>query len=558
MTPSLDPVCLRVVPLGGLGEIGLNCLALEQQDGILVIDCGIMFPQDDLGVDVIRPDFGWLLQRAQRIAGVFVTHGHEDHIGALPYLLSELSVPVWGPPHALALVRRRLAENGLVPDQVRLRPAALGQPHQVGPFTVQPVRVAHSLVDATALRIETRAGQLLHTGDFNFDPDPPDGEGTDEAQLRAIGDAGVALMLSDSTNIDVPAREGTERSVGATLDRLIAQSPRRVFVAMFASNVHRLHMLGDIAQRRGRKVCLLGRSMNTQVEVARELGRLSWPSELLVTPEQARSLSRERLLVLAGGSQAERNSALVRLAADSHNQLVIKEGDTVIFSSRIIPGNERLVLALVGALLRKGVRLHTRVTDPQVHASGHASWQEQRHMLELVRPRAFMPIHGTLHHLLRHAELAREWGVRDVVVVENGTTALLDGQGLKRDSCVRHGRVAIASGGELLDREVLLRRAELGRSGVVAVALAVDRSGRILAEPQIAAYGVPSVDGDGAALRTVTRDVMRALARTRRPGGPCAVSDEIRRAVRRRLYDLCGCRPVVQVQLSVASPPEEQ
>jgi ribonuclease J len=558
MSPSLDPCSLRIVPLGGLGEIGLNCLALEQRDGILIVDCGTMFPQDDLGIDVIRPDFGWLLQSAQRIAGVFVTHGHEDHIGALPYLLSELAVPVWGPPHALALVRRRLAENHLAPERVRLRPAVLGQQHQVGPFVVQPVRVAHSLVDATALRIQTRAGQLLHTGDFNFDPDPPDGEVTDEARLRAIGDEGVALMLSDSTNIDVPVREGTERTVGATLQRLIAQSPLRVFVTMFASNVHRLRMLGDIAQRQGRKVCLLGRSISTQVEVAHEVARLSWPSGLVVVPEQARTLSREKLLVLAGGSQAERNSALVRLAADSHNQMVIEPGDTVIFSSRIIPGNERVVLALMGALLRKGVRLHTRVTDPQVHASGHACWQEQRHMLELVRPRAFMPIHGTLHHLLRHAELARDCGVQDVVVVESGTTALLDGQGFRRDSCVCHGRVAIASGGGLLDRETLLRRAELGRCGVVAVALAVDSSGRILAEPQVTAYGVPSVDGDGAALRTVTHDVTKALARTRRPRGPSAVSDEIRRAVRRRLFDLCGCRPVVQVQLSVASAPDEQ
>jgi ribonuclease J len=327
---------------------------------------------------------------------------------------------------------------------------------------------------------------------------------------------------------------------------------------MFASNVHRLQMLGEIAQRRGRRVCLLGRSMNTQVEVARELGRLRWSSDLLVAPEQARDLARSRVLVLAGGSQAERNSALVRLAADAHTQMVLEPSDTVILSSRIIPGNERLVFALMGALLRKGVRLHTRATEPGVHTSGHAVREEQRRMLELIRPRAFVPAHGTLHHLSRHADLARDCGVRQILVLEDGSSALLDQDGLRPAGPVRHGRLAIACGGELLDRETLLRRAELGRSGVVCIALTLDRHGRILAEPSIMAYGVPSVDTDGAVLRRVACDVVAGLAHNPMAAGHQETSEAVRRAVRRRLYDLCKCRPVIRGELAAAHDTDGQ
>ena len=268
------PACVRIVPLGGLGEIGMNCLAVEQQDGILVVDCGTTFPQDDLGVDVIHADFSWLMERAQRVSGVFLTHGHEDHIGGVPHLLAELDVPVWGPPHALGLVRRRLLEHEFRREELRLRPGVAGHSYEVGPFTVEPVRVAHSIVDSTALRIRTRGGIVLHTGDFNFDPEPPDGEPSDEARLRAIGDEGVGLMLSDSTNIDETGSGGSERQVGAVLEKLISASPARVFVSMFASNIHRLMMLGEIARRQGRKLCLLGRSLRTQVDVAHEVNRL--------------------------------------------------------------------------------------------------------------------------------------------------------------------------------------------------------------------------------------------------------------------------------------------
>src|SRR5690606_28100144 len=299
-------------------------------------------------------------------------------------------VPVWGPPHAIGLARQRLNEHEL--GDADLRTAEAGRSYGVGPFEIEPVRVTHSIVEASALRIRTRAGVILHTGDFNLDPDPPDGEPTDEERLRQIGDETVNLLLSDSTNIDVADRPGSERAVGAALERLVSKATARVFVVMFASNVQRLMLLGDIAQRAGRKLCLLGRSLNTQVEIARRIRRLDWPSDLVISADQARTFPRDELLVLAGGSQAERNSAMRRIAGGTYPYMEIEAGDDVILSSRIIPGNERGVFEMMADLLRRGVHLHSRISDPDVHTSGHAGRSEQLRMLELTRPRAFLPV----------------------------------------------------------------------------------------------------------------------------------------------------------------------
>ncbi len=546
--PLPGPDNLRFVPLGGLGEIGMNCFALEQSDGILVVDCGTAFPHVDLGIDVIHADYSWLVERAERVSGVFITHGHEDHIGGLPYLLSGLDVPVWGPPHALGLARRRLAEHDFLPGDVPLNVAIAGERYQVGPFEVEPVRVAHSIVEASALRIATAAGTVVHTGDFNFDPDPPDGEPSDEARLRAIGDEGVALLLSDSTNVDVTERVGSEKSVAEALAQLIAGADQCVFIAMFASNIQRLIMLGDIAQQTGRKICLLGRSLNTQVEVATAIGRLAWPSDLRVAAEQARSVPREQLLVLAGGSQAEPNSAMARLAQGTHQHMSVEAGDTVVMSSRIIPGNDRLIFDMMCDLMRRGARVHTRGSDPGVHTSGHAGRSEQRHMLELIRPRAFVPVHGTLHHLTHHAELARSLGVEQVEVVENGTPVRLADGRLHVEDPVPHGRVNVALGGSELSDETLRRRAELARSGVVSVVLALDDALQVVAGPSVRARGVPGVDDEPAALAAIADEVVRTLDRVRGWRG-LELEDELRRGARRAVYDLAGFRPVVEVQL---------
>lgn len=548
MTSTLGPNRVRLVPLGGLGEIGSNCLALEQDDGILVIDCGAGFPDDDLGVDVFHPDFRWLLERADRVSAVFLTHGHEDHIGGLPYLLSELDVPVYGPPHALGLVRRRLAEHDFEPDEVELREAHAGQRYSVGPFQVEPIRVAHSIVEASALSVDTAMGRMIHTGDFNFDPDPPDGEPTDDARLRALGDEGVALLLSDSTNIDVPERSGSERSVASSVEELIAAASNRVVVALFASNIQRLMSLGDAARRLDRKVCLLGRSLETQVAVATQIGRLRWPSDLLVAADQAASMPKERLLVLAGGTQAERNSALRRLSLGTHQHLTLERDDTVILSSRVIPGNERLVITMINDLLRRGVKVHSRVTDPGVHTSGHAARSEQRRMLELVRPRCFLPVHGTLHHMLRHAALGQSLGVPATLVVENGTPVVCDGHALHAEPEVPVGKVSVAFGGEPLLPETLQARSELSRFGLAFVCLALDRKGVLCAPPEVSARGVPAVDRDAQALRALALEVERAAA-SYREGRGLTFEEFVRRAARRKLEDLSGTRPLVELKI---------
>lgn len=545
---SLGLESVRVVPLGGLGEIGMNCLCIEQDDGILVVDCGAGFPEDDRGVDVFHPDFSWLLERAERVSGIFLTHGHEDHIGGLPYLLSELDVPVWGPPHTLGLVRRRLLEHEFSLEELDLREARAGERYTVGPFTVEPVRVAHSIVEASALCIETRAGRVIHSGDFNFDPDPPDGEPTNELRLAELGDLGVSLLLSDSTNSDVPERAGSERSVAACVEQLVASAEQRVVIALFASNIQRLITFGEFAARLGRKICLLGRSLETQYAIASQIGRVRWPSDLLVSPDQAKLMPRERLLVLAGGTQAEKNSALRRLSLGTHQALALEAGDTVILSSRAIPGNERPVNAMINDLLRAGVHVHSRVTDPAVHTSGHAGQSEQSRMIELVRPRCFVPLHGTLHHLLRHEKLAHGLGFTNSVVVENGTPFVCDGSSLRREAQVQHGKVAIAMGGEPMSEATLQSRGDLARAGVAVLSLVLDRYGALAAAPGVLTRGVPAVDDDPAALRAIAAEVTRA-ANSFREGRALGFDEFVKRVARRKLEALSGSRPVIELSV---------
>jgi len=545
------PGVLRLVPLGGLGEIGMNCLALEQQEGIVVIDCGITFPTTDLGIDVYHPRFDYLLARRDRVLGVMITHGHEDHIGALPYLLGALDVPVYGPAHALELSRGRLAEHGFEAGQVDLEVVRAGEELEIGPFAIEPVRVTHSIADATALAIQTTAGLVVHTGDFKLDPTPPDGELTDELRFMELGEAGVRLLLSDSTNIDSPGTSASERDVGDALAEVVAGARGRVVIGVFASNVQRLLRLGDIAAATGRRVCLLGRSVSTHVRAAEAVGRLRWPSDLQIGPEQIASLPRERVLVIAAGTQAERMSGLTRLANGTHPVVRLDPGDTVILSSRIIPGNDRPVFEMMSAFLRAGVELVTRITDRRVHASGHAHRDEQRRMIDMTRPRAFLPVHGTLHHLVRHAELAREAGVGEVLVAENGEVVELSaGAAPAKVGRAPSGKVA-TFGGEELGDDVLRERAQLGRGGVAFVSLVLGRKGELAATPVLQSRGVLEPSFAGVARKVglaVARAVEDADARTRADDG--AVAEVARLAARRAIESHTGRRPLVVVSVS--------
>jgi ribonuclease J len=413
---------------------------------------------------------------------------------------------------------------------------------------VEPIRVSHSIMDATALAIQTGAGMIVHSGDFKFDPAPSDGEVTDEARLAELGDAGVELLLSDSTNVDRTEHSGSEKDVAHTLDELIAKADARVFVALFASNVQRLISLGNIARERGRKLCLLGRSLQQHVDVARELGALSWPHDLILPVERARTYPRKEILLLASGTQAEPGSAMMRLSQAAHRFIEIQSGDTVIFSSRVIPGNDRQVISMMGDLLRLGANIESRV-NAHVHTSGHASRPEQQHMIDLLRPRSFIPVHGTRHHLTRHAELARERGVKEVCVIENGQVATLQAGQLRVSGTVPAGLVHIELGGECISSEALRQRRDLGRSGLLSLGVLCDRKWRLRGSPSLYALGLPQLEMGGESLHELGKDIARHW-KSFRDAEQSIVIDNLKSYVRTWAEHRFGLRPVVAVHVT--------
>ncbi len=553
---------MRIVVLGGLGEVGMNCLALEQGGEALVIDCGVTFDDRGLGIDVVHPEFAALDD--YRIAGLFVTHGHEDHIGAIPYFLRRYDVPVYGPAYALRLVRERAAEHEVL-EHVDLRCVKPRQPERVGSFEVEPIRVTHSIADATALAIRTEAGLVVHTGDFKFDETPPDGETFDVPRFEELAREGVDLLFSDSTNIDAVGATGSEEGVGSALEAIVAGARRAVVVAMFASNVHRLKMLGDIARRHGRRIVALGRSVSTHARVAQATARstgdqagrpyLEWPADLVCSPERARELPKSAILAVATGSQGESAAALARLARGEHSALDLTEGDVVVLSSRVIPGNEPEVVRVMNDLLRRGVELRTWWSNRAVHVSGHAHRQEQRRMIELVMPRAFVPVHGTLHHLMRHADLARELGVPSVTVLENGDVATLDEQGLRKTGRSKVGRVHVMAK-RALAPQVIAERTALASQGAVHVAVPLDAEGRLAGEIAVATRGVIDEGADAGLLESARAEARAALEELLASAGPSAgrvdderISEAARLAVRRTLAKTLGWKPVTTASL---------
>jgi ribonuclease J len=540
---------LRIVPLGGLGAIGMNCLALEQSDGILVVDCGIAFSDEDIGVDTYHPMFTYLEERKNKLSGVFVTHGHEDHVGALPYLLARVNVPVWGLPHALAVASRRLSDRGLDFDKLRLIAAVPRNHYAVGPFDVEPLRVTHSTVDAAALAIRTAAGTVVHTGDFRFDTASADPDRTDEARLAELGSEGVRLLLSDSTNIDAASPRTTEADVGKALEEIVRTAPSRVVIAMFASNVQRLKLIGDLAQRLGRKIALFGRSMQSTVELAHRTGHLAWPSDLVIGRDDVAGLQASRLLVLSGGTQAEPNSALTKLASQTHPSLALAEGDTVVFSSRIIPGNDPTVFAMMGDFLRQGIHVRNWITDPGVHVSGHAHRDEQEKMIGLTKPRGFVPVHGTRHHLARHAELARALNVPEVLVLEDGDVGLVNDQGLSRVDRVPAGRVATWNGDDVPEN-VLEERRSLARGGSLFVSLVVDARGRLAAPPIVVGRGIAGNDQEPSAFRFVAVKIAKTCVEGAEGASDDAIAELARLTARRAIEAKTGKKPVTLVTVT--------
>ena len=546
---------VRIVPLGGLGEVGMNCLAIEQGGEVILIDCGVTFDDRGLGVDVIHPLFDALEAYRGRIRGIFLTHGHEDHLGAVAHFLKRFDVPVWGPPYSLQLLHERAHEHEILKyaQLVTVRP---GETHKVGPFTIEPIRVTHSTADATALAIQTAAGMVIHTGDFKFDETPPDGELFDVERLRTLGDQGVRLLMSDSTNIDVPGPSGSEEGVRSALHRLIAEAPGRVVVGLFASNVHRLRILGEIAQATGRSIVPLGRSVTTHARVAERTGYLHWPSGLTVSPEQAAHMPANRVLGIATGTQAEANAALGRLSRGEH-PLSLEVGDHVVLSSRVIPGHEPEVGALESTFLRRGIKVTNRAIDPGVHVSGHASRQEQRRMIELVRPRSFIPLHGTRHHLVRHAELAASLGIADPLVLENGDVGVLDATALRREGRWTTGRVHLGFG-KPVSGDTLKERSTLAAEGIVFAAVPVSH-GNVAGHIQLASRGVLAEPELADVLVMAALEAERAAAEHSTRLNEDAMKEAVRLAVRRVVARVVGYKTQVLVTLvPVAAPAEAQ
>jgi ribonuclease J len=537
---------VRLLPLGGLGEVGMNCMAIEQRGELLLVDCGVTFDDRGLGVDVVHPDFGALETFGHRIAGVVVTHGHEDHIGALPYLLKRHDVPVWAPPYALGLIRERLVEHEVL-AHARLLETRPRTPFDVGSFHVEPIRVTHSIADATALAIRTDVGTIVHTGDFKLDEAPPDGEHFDTERLRELGDAGVTLLMSDSTNIDSDGPTGNEIDVGAVLETLVEGAKGAVVVAMFASNIHRLRLLGDIARKTNRKIVLLGRGVGTHARVARSTGYLPWPDDLVWPDTQARELPRARILAVATGSQGEANAALAKLARGDHPTFEVGPGDRVVLSARTIPGNEPEVHALLGQLIRRGCEVRTRLTDRGVHVSGHAHRPEQRHMIELIRPRCFIPVHGTIHHLTRHAELARQVGVEHVSVIENGRIAEVSASGLDVSATAHTGRVHVWAG-RAIPPAILRERQVLAEEGFASCAVVVDGRAAVV-EITLLTRGVVDESEHPGELEAARAAVRRAIGELSSSADDARIGEEARLAVRRTFFKSRGKKPMTVVHV---------
>jgi ribonuclease J len=539
---------VRILPLGGLGEIGMNCMAVECDGRIAVVDCGILFPNEPIGVDVIAPDLTWLRERREQVGAVFLTHGHEDHLGALPFMLRDVPVPVYGTPFTLALLRPRLDEAGVKADLRVVAPGDVRPAGEASPIAARFFAVTHSIPDACGLALSTPQGTLVHSGDFKIDPSPVGGPGMDLATVEELGRKGVRLLLSDSTNSERTGSSLSEAQVGPALEEAFEGAPGRVFVACFASNVHRIQGIVNAARAFGRRIAFLGRSMENNVAVARDLGYLTMPAWMPVSADEAAGLPPREVCVLTTGTQGEPRSALARLARGEHPELKLSPGDLVILSSRFIPGNEVAVGQVVNELARRGAQVIYESLRP-LHVSGHAQEAEQRRLISLARPEHFVPIHGEYRHLARHAAHAAAEGVK-------GRHLITDGQVLElADAGVSILREPVPTGRVYTDREMLLGadigamvvrdRRLLAEAGLCIAVLAVERSsGAVVRGPELFARGVAGFEGTEEELRG---DVLRALEEL----SPNAradveeVQEAVRDTVRRFFRRTTGRRPTV-------------
>jgi len=482
-----------------LGEFGMNMMVLRFGDDVIVIDAGMMFPESELlGVDLVIPDISYLKQNRAKVRAIVLTHGHEDHIGALPYILRDLNVPVYGTRFTLALVKKRLEEAGLL-ESTTLREVMPGRLVEIGPYEIEFISVTHSTLDCVALAIRTPLGVIIHTGDFKIDQTPVDGAAFDLHALAKYGREGVLTLFSDSTNVERPGFTPSERAVVPRLEELCRSAPCRVILSCFASSIHRIQQVLDIAVRVNRKVAFVGRSMIDNVEIAHSLGLLRIPDGMVVRPQDIRGFDAKRLVILASGSQAEPMSSLSRIAVDNHRHVSVEENDTVILSARIIPGNERPIFRMLDHMFRRRALVYYDNSGGVIHVSGHASQEEQKLILQLVKPKYFVPVHGEYRHLFRHAALAHQLGAvsEEIFLLENGQAIEFTEEGAQRRDPVTAGRVLVDSGSlEEIEEVVIRDRKHLSEDGVVVPIIAIDKhTGKLESQPEIVTRGVMSENG---------------------------------------------------------------
>ncbi len=541
---------LKLVALGGLGEIGLNMMAVECDQTLFVIDVGLMFPEDYmLGVDYVIPDMTYLRQNSRKVIGIVLTHAHEDHIGALPYLLKEVSAPVFGTPFTLGVVRHKLEEHDL------LAGTALHaiHPHEtlkMGPCELEFVRVNHSVVDGVGIAIRTPYGLVIHTGDFKLSNTSIGGMATDVHQFARYGEEGVLALLSDSTNVESPGYTVSDAEIGDSLSRICKKCTGRIIVALFASNIGRIQQIADIAEAKGRKIVFNGRSIEVSVSIARQLGYLKIPTGMEIEIDQMDQYSDDEIIMVTTGSQGEPMSALARMAAGSHKQIKVKSEDTIILSSKFIPGNEKAITAIINDLFRRGADvIYEKVA--KIHVSGHAFQEELKMMIQLIKPKFFIPIHGEYRHLVQHAKLAQQQGIEqeNILLAQNGQVIGFDHGGGALQEMIATGRLLIdGKGVGDVGRSVLRERRMLSEEGMVVVNMAIDEeTGVIIYGPEVASKGFVFetetghlLDDAQCVILEIVEDVSPEV-----PNRTDIIRSRVQTALRQYFFFAIGRRPVI-------------
>jgi len=547
----LDKPSLLAIPLGGLGEFGMNMMVLRSGDDMILIDAGMMFPEVELlGVDIVIPDITYLKQNRQYLRAILLTHGHEDHIGALPYILRDLQVPIYGTRFTLALVHKRLEEHGLL-DKTDLREVIPGRKLEVGPFEVEFISVTHSTIDCVALAIRTPVGVVIHTGDFKIDQTPTDGQPFDLHAFARYGAEGVLALFSDSTNVERPGYTPSERMVRPRIEELTRAATRKVIVSCFASSIPRIQQIIDIAAAANRKISFIGRSMVDNVEIAHGMNRLRIPDGLVVRSQDINSFPPEKMVVMVSGSQAEPMSSLSRVAVDNHRLLTLDERDTVILSSRIIPGNEKAIFRMLDHMFRKRALVYYDNDGGIIHVSGHACQEEQKMLLNLVRPRFFIPIHGEYRQLFRHAALANAVGAvsDEILLIEDGQPIEFTEEHAYRREPVTAGRVCVDSGSlEEIEEVVIRDRKHLSEDGVVVPIIAINKhTGQIESQPEIVTRGFMPSDNVPELINGAREVVLRTVENSNDEEKTdwSVIKEKIRVDLRRYLKKQTSKRPLI-------------